>query len=182
MITTRYFLPAMVAAAGFAVLGARLTSSPPPPERTYVGAETCMRSCHAGAFHDSSDYTGAAAFRQTMHQRIHLRPSPETVVIEKYFAGDSVLKAYMAFAPIPGQDTLLIELSKSADGRDYFVQMRISNQPADTTPRMKVAYTYGGNGWIQRFLVEVDGSFYIITCQYVLPGYRNRSAEGGALS
>ena len=138
--------------------------------------------CHAGAYHDSSDYQGAAAFRETMHQQIHLRPTPETVIMEDYFAGDSILRFELGitYAPKPAQDTLLIYLSKSADKKDYFVQMRISNQ-SDSTEKMKVAYTYGGNGWIQRYLLEVNGNYYIVPFQLVLPGYRKRTTDGGMI-
>lgn len=136
-------------------------------------------NCHEGAYSTTSDYQGAVAFKQTMHQRIHLRPSPETVVFDNYFEGDSVVKQYLSFAPIPGQDTLAVYFSKSADKKDYFVQMKISGQP-DTTPKMKVAYTYGGNGWIQRLLININGSHYVVPFQYVLPGYRQRTTQGGA--
>lgn len=146
-----------------------------PAARTYVGQESCMASgCHAGAYSDSSDYRGAAAFRETMHQRIHLRPSPETVVIDNYFAGDSVLKVVLNAIPVVGKDTLIIRLSKSDDGREYYAQMSFSGG-GDTLPPMKIEYTYGGNGWIQRFLVKVDRSYYVLPFQYILPQYRVRS-------
>ncbi|HVK40257.1 MAG TPA: FlgD immunoglobulin-like domain containing protein [Candidatus Kapabacteria bacterium] len=179
--TTRYLIVLLLAIAGVTAIGMQLRSSEAGADRTYVGQETCMTSgCHAGAYHDSSDYQGAAAFRQTMHQQIHLRPSPQSVVIDNYFEHDSVLKSLLPtrYAPIPGKDTLIVEFSKSADRKEYFIQMRISNQP-DSTGRMKVAYTYGGNGWIQRFLINIDGSHYIVPFQYIMPGYRQRSAVGG---
>jgi hypothetical protein len=50
----------------------------------------------------------------------------------------------------------------------------------DSLPPLRVAYTYGGNGWIQRYLLEVDGSHYVAPFQYVLPGYRKRVDSLGA--
>jgi hypothetical protein len=179
--STRYLVVTLIAMIGVIALGLQVRSSEAGDERTYVGQETCLTSgCHAGAYHDSSDYQGAAAFRETMHQKIHQRPSPESVVIDNYFEGDSVVKEIIPtrYAPIPGQDTLLVYFSKSADRKDYYIQMKISEQP-DSTPKMKVAYTYGGNGWIQRFLLEINGSHYIVPFQYVLPGYRQRTPVGG---
>lgn len=163
-----------------AVVALRVRTSEAPAARTYVGQESCMSSgCHATAYSATSDYQGADAFRQTLHQKIHFRPNPETVVIEKYFAGDSTLRVTLASLPVPGSDTLIINLSKSDDGRDYFAQMRFSNN-GDTTTRMKIAYTYGGHGWIQRFLVEVNGSLYVLPFQYVLPAYKERSDTSNA--
>jgi hypothetical protein len=171
--TARYALLVLIALAGIVGLAVDAGTKEAPEERSFVGQASCT-GCHAGAYGATSDYQGAAAFSQTLHQKIHLRPSPETVVIEKYFAGDSVLR-YLTSLPIPGEDTLLIHLSKSADGREYFAQMRFSGPGGDSTPRMKIAYTYGGYGWIQRFLVEINGSFHVLPFQYVLPAYRERS-------
>ncbi|MBC8144939.1 MAG: hypothetical protein H7X80_05085, partial [bacterium] len=165
----------MLSAVALTTVAIQVRTTEAPAERIYVGQESCMSSgCHAGAYSASSDYQGADAFRQTLHQKIHLRPNPETVVIEKYFAGDSVLRAYVPQIPVPGNDTLMIHLSKSADGREYYAQMRFSNN-GDSTPRMKIAYTYGGYGWIQRFLVEINGAFYVLPFQYALPAYKERS-------
>lgn len=174
MTSRRHILIAFLGAiAVIAGLAASVETHEAPAERNYVGQATCL-GCHAGAYSPTSDYQGAAAFSQTLHQKIHLRPNPETVVIEKYFSGDSVLR-YLTTLPIAGSDTLLIHLSKSDDGREYFAQMRFSGPGGDSTPRMKIAYTYGGYGWIQRFLVEIDGSFHVLPFQYVLPAYRERS-------
>lgn len=170
----RFLAMLSVATLGF-VFATQVRTTEAPAERTYVGQQSCVTSgCHAGAYSPTSDYQGADAFRQTIHQKIHLRPNPETVVIEKYFAGDSTLRAFLPQIPVPGYDTLLISLSKSEDGREYYAQMRFSNG-GDSTPRMKIAYTYGGNGWIQRFLVEINGSFYVLPFQYSLPAYKERS-------
>lgn len=172
----RPLLAALIAAATIVTVGVRLESADPPITRTYVGTATCA-GCHTTQYGPNSDYKGFAAFQQTMHQQIHKRPSPQTVIIENYFAGDSILKVYLPKVTIPGKDTLFIHLSKSSDGRDYFIQLKIAE--GDTTPPMKVAYTYGGNGWIMRYLVEIAGHHYVAPFQYILPGYRNRSATGG---
>ena len=164
---------AIVAIVVMTTVALQVRTSETPAAATYVGQDNCL-SCHAGAYSPTSDYQGAAEFKRTLHQKIHLRPNPETVVIEKYFAGDSVIRALLPQLPISGMDTLLISLSKSDDGREYYAQLRFSGG-GDSTPRMKIAYTYGGYGWIQRFLVEVDGSFYVLPFQYILPAYKERS-------
>jgi hypothetical protein len=152
------------------VVAINLNSSEAPAERTYVGQQTCMTSgCHEGPSGDGSIYAGAEKFKETFHQKIHLRPSPETVRIERYFENDSVLVAPVNLSNV--QDTLFIHFSKSADKKDYLVSMRMAT--GDTTPTMKIAYTYGGNGWIQRYLVEINGSFYPLPFQYLLGGYKD---------
>lgn len=166
-------MTAVLAIVAIVALAADVETMEALAERSYVGQAACV-GCHAGAYSPTSDYQGAAAFSQTLHQKIHLRPTPETVVIERYFAGDSILR-YVTNLPIPGRDTLLVHLSKSTDGTEYFAQMRFSGDGGDQTPRMKIAYTYGGYGWIQRFLVEIDGSFYVLPFQYVLPAYGERT-------
>jgi hypothetical protein len=169
----RMLVAAVVGLATLTTVAVRVGSSQARPERYYVGEQTCMSSgCHAGAYSDTSDYQGAAEFSRTLHQLIHKRPSPSTVLIEKYFAGDSTLIVPVRSIPVVGKDTLLIHLSKT--GADYFVQLRFSGG-GDSTPRMKVAYTYGGHGWIERFLIEINGSYYMAPFQYVLPGYKERS-------
>jgi hypothetical protein len=170
----RSLLAGAVVVIGGTVIAARLGSTPAPAPRTYVGEQTCMQSgCHADATGSGSIYAGATAFKQTMHQKIHLRLNPETCIMEKYFAGDSVLTDYDANRSNVG-DTLDVFLSKSADGKEYYAQMKL-RRSGDTTEKMKVAYTYGGNGWIQRYLVERDGHFYVLPFQYVLPAYRERT-------
>jgi hypothetical protein len=161
------------------VVALQLNSQPPVAKRAYVGQETCMTSgCHADAYADGSDYKGAEAFRQTMHQRIHLRPTPETVVIDRLFDKDTTIRKALPQVQALGKDTLLIRLFKSPDRKDYMIQMRFSGG-GDSTAPMKVAYTYGGNGWIQRYLVEINGIYHVAPFQYILPSYKNRSAYGG---
>jgi hypothetical protein len=165
-----------LAAIAFALtLG--LESTPGSDERTYVGSHVCA-TCHEDAAGASSDYHGMDAFRQTMHQNMLRRPTPESVIIDKYFRGDSVLKAYLAQVQIAGKDTLLIYLSMSPDKKDYLMRMQISGG-GPSTETMKVSYTQGGNGWKQRYLVDVDGANYVGPFQYVMPGYRRRDADHG---
>lgn len=180
MTSFRYLSCAIVfLTVGLAIV-LKLNSQESPPGPSYVGVESCLTAgCHAGAYGEESTYQGSGPFRETMHQRVHLRPSPETVVIDRLFDNDTILKSYDPLIPVQGKDTLLIYLSKSADGRDYFIQLKFSGG-GDTTPKMKVAYTYGGNGWIQRYLVAIDSSYYVAPFQYILPGYRKRIAHGGS--
>jgi hypothetical protein len=167
----RILIASFIAVALLTAVAVQVETSEASAERSYVGQQNCV-TCHAGAYSPTSDYQGAEAFTQTLHQKIHKRPSPETVLIEKYFAGDSTLRAIIGSIPIVGMDTLLIQLSKS--GTDYFAQMRFSGG-GDSTPKMKIAYTYGGHGWIERFLVEINGSYHVLPFQYVLPAYKERS-------
>lgn len=182
-ITTHKFMrsPALLAVGALGLLAVAFApqpgADPPPTTRTYVGTQACV-SCHSEKFSAGSDYRGIDAFRQTMHQNIQQRPTPQTVVIDKYFRGDSVLKAYLSRVQVPGKDTLLIHLFMSPDKKDYLMQMKISGG-TDETPVMKVSYVHGGSGWKQRYLVNIDGSFYVGPFQFVLPGYRNRTAEHG---
>lgn len=159
----------------------QVNSEPGPAERTYVGQESCMEAgCHADAYGPGSDYQGAAAFRETMHQKIHLRPTPETVIIDEWFDRDTVLRAYDHRVKVPGRDTLLIYLSKRPGGTGYWSKMEFSGG-GDTTGWMPIEYTYGGNGWIQRFLVKIDGGFYTLPFQFLLPRYKDRSLAGSEL-
>jgi hypothetical protein len=157
---------------GGTAVAVNLNSSEAPVARTYVGEQTCMTSgCHEGPTGDGSIYAGAAAFRETFHQKIHLRPNPETVRMERYFANDSVLKTLYRLGTV--EDSLFIHLSKSADGKDYYAQMRVGT--GDSTPKMKIAYTYGGNGWIQRYLAEYNGHYYTLPFQYTMAAYKDYS-------
>jgi hypothetical protein len=174
--------PAMLALAVIVATLAVISgvASPDSAERSYVGQETCMSSgCHATAYHDSSDYQGAEAFRATLHQKIHFRPTPETVVMDHYFEGDSTLRLVLPQVPTPGSDTLLIDFWKSDDGSEYWTQMRISGG-GDVTPPMKIEYTYGGYGWAQRYLVRVDDNFHVLPFQYALPAYGEHSDTSDA--
>jgi hypothetical protein len=170
----RYLVLATTVVIGGLALGLQLKSSEADPQKEFIGQDSCM-ACHAGPYGtDGRSYAGAAAFRETMHQKIHLRPNPQTVVIDRLFAKDTVLRYYDPAIPAPPHDTLEIHLSKGALPTDYYVQMKFSNG-GDSTEKLKVAYTYGGNGWIQRYLLERNGKLYVAPFQYVLPRYRDRS-------
>ncbi|KXK55647.1 MAG: T9SS type A sorting domain-containing protein [Chlorobi bacterium] len=174
----RYYLAAALLVVAGVLVAINTKSSPKPAARTYTGAQSCLTSnCHAGQYGDGESYKGAAAFRETMHTKIHLRPNPETVIIDRWFREKRVLKIQDKQIPTPGQDTLLIELSKGDREDEYYIQLRFSGG-GDSLPKMKVAYTYGGEGWLQRFLVEINGSYYVPPFQYVLPEYRNQSDTG----
>ncbi|MEO5931175.1 MAG: FlgD immunoglobulin-like domain containing protein [Candidatus Kapaibacterium sp.] len=171
-------LTALILAIGL-VIALKTRSQIPPAPRSYIGTRSCTAGgCHYGPYGDSSIYKGAKPFFETMHQRIHLKPSPETVVIDRLFDNDTVLRKYLTQIRAVGKDTLEVHLSKSDDRKDYYIQLKFSGG-GDSTPKMKVAYTYGGNGWIQRYLVRIDSSYYTPPFQYVMPGYRNRSSFGG---
>ncbi len=145
---------------------------------TYVGQETCMSSgCHADD--EGSTYSGAAEFHKTMHYKIHHRPNPENMTIERWFQEGRTLSYYESKVRQSPGDTLYIDLSKGATETDYLIQLRTEGPHADSTGWMKVAYNYGGNGWLHRFLIEIDGSYYTAPFQYVLPHYRETSTDTG---
>lgn len=154
-------------------------SKPGPAPREYVGQQTCVTSgCHEAGYGGESDYKGLTEFKKTMHQQIHLRPTPETVVIDRLFDIDTVISSPIVQIRYPGRDTLNARLYKSVDKKDYLCQLFFSNG-GDSTPPLKIAFTYGGRGWIARYLVEVGDRFYVLPFQWVLPKYRQRSDTGG---
>lgn len=169
----RYLVLTAAVIIGGMSLGLSLKSSESDPQKEFIGQDSCM-SCHAGPFAGGRSYAGAAAFRETMHQKIHLRPNPQTVVIDRLFAEGRVLKFVDSRINDPGHDTLEIHLSKGAAPTDYYIQLSFSGTDKQT-PKMKVAYTYGGNGWIQRYLLDVNGDYYIAPFQYALPRYKERT-------
>ena len=142
---------------------------------TYVGQETCMTSgCHAGA--EGHNYAGADEFQKTMHYRIHQRPTPENVVIDRWFREERTLET------VYGRYPFLIDLKKGEEPDDYRIRLRITGDYADSTEWMKVAYNYGGNGWLQRFLIELDGTYHPVPFQYALPHYRETHTDTGRLA
>ncbi|HVZ41022.1 MAG TPA: FlgD immunoglobulin-like domain containing protein [Candidatus Kapabacteria bacterium] len=176
---TRYVLAMLAAAIAGIMAAVRLGSQPPQQPRTYVGQQTCTAAgCHADAYSDSSTYQGAAEFSRTMHQRIHFRPGPATLVTARFFDNDTILRMYDPRIRVRGRDTLMLELRRSADRRQYLIAMRFSGG-GDSLPALPIAFTYGGNGWIERYLVRIDSSYYVPPVQYLLPRYGLRSSEGG---
>lgn len=146
----------------------------------YAGQHTCMTSgCHAD--YKNPIYTGAADFKQSMHANIHNRPNPGNVIIEDWFREKRTLKYRETKVQQPPGDTIYFDLSKGETETDYLIRMRTAGPKADSTIWMKVAYNYGGNGWLQRFLVEVDGSYYTLPFQYVLAHYRETDSDTGKL-
>ncbi len=168
-----------IAVAGVAAFAFSVDSKPGPAPREYVGQQTCVTAnCHESGYSGASDYKGLAEFKKTLHQQIHLRPTPETVVIDRMFDKDTVISTPIVQIRYPGRDTLNARLFKSPDKKDYYVQLFFSGG-GDSTPAMKVAFTYGGRGWIERYLVEVDGRHYVPPFQYSLPRYKERADTGG---
>ena len=145
---------------------------------TYVGQETCMSAgCHAAE--DGNNYAGADEFMKTMHYNIHRRPTPENVTIDRWFENDTTLKYYEPKVSRPPGDTIYFDLTKGDTENDYLVRLRTEGPDAGSTGWLKVAYNYGGNGWLHRFLVEIDGSYYTLPFQYVLSHYRENFTDTG---
>ena len=168
LLATLTLLLFLIGATGLAL---QLSSSEPPAEREYVGQQSCMTAnCHADQYLDGKSYLGAAAFKETLHQKIHLRPTPQTVIIDRLFREGRTIRTGINSA-IAGKDTLLVTLSKGETENDYYIQMKISGG-GDTLPKMKVAYTYGGQGWMQRYLVEINDAYHVAPFQYVLKDYK----------
>lgn len=162
---------------GFAV--SVTDSEPPADEATYVGWQTCTEAgCHADK---SGNFPGADEFRKTMHANIHNRPTPENVVIDRWFDNDTTLYVIDEKARDSANNTLFIDLSKQGSKDRYFMRLRIEGDYADTLGWLNIAYNYGGNGWLQRFLVEYDGSYYPTPFQYVLKTYRDTESDDGVV-
>ena len=152
-------------------------TQPPDEEATYVGWQTCVDAgCHAEKSGNGNIYQGVDEFRKTMHANIHNRPTPENVIIDRWFERDTTLRFYdfrVPDVPESPRDTFYIDLSKRGRPDEYYIRMYTTGKYADTTDWFEVQYNYGGNGWLQRFLVEVDGSYYPVPFQYVLKSYRD---------
>lgn len=176
---TTLILTSFLVVAGITAL-AMTTQSREKAVATYVGEESCLAAnCHA--VENTGDYHGGEAIHETMHYRIHRRPTPETVVIDRMFEKDTIIADRYSSLLVEGSDSLFFRLYKSQDRKDYMVDMWVSggHGPSDSVKNLKIAYTYGGNGWIQRYLVEIEGRFYTLPFQYILPKYRDRSSYGG---
>ncbi len=153
------------------VLGVMTSETQPPPdEAAYTGWQACVE-CHAD--YENDIYPGVEEFSKTMHANIHNRPTPENVIIDEWFANDTTLEYYeLRVRRSPG-DTMYVDLSKRGTPDEYYIQLRTTGDYADSTGWMKVIYNYGGNGWLQRFLVEIDGNYYVAPFQYVLKTYKD---------
>lgn len=151
-------------------------SGPKPPRADYAGMQTCVSAgCHA----DYRNYTyhGAEQFLQTMHARTHSTASPESIIIDRWFRADTTLRYRDPRVKDSAGNSLLLRLHYDPSGT-YQARLVTTGPGADSTGWMKIAYAFGGNGWLQRYLVEIGGSRYTLPFQYVLPGYRNRADTG----
>lgn len=186
----RRLLPSLVIGAFFLLGGVvavtTLQSEEDDAPPRYVGQENCT-NCHS---QERGAFPGHAAFQATMHDKIHERPTPENVIIDRWFEQDTVLK-YTEGLNRFDDDTLNIYLSKRGTTDEYWIKLEAMglwndtndnnrlNPYSDTTEWMPIAYNYGGNGWLQRFLVDVDGSLYVAPFQYILDGYRDQTTDTG---
>ena len=146
-------------------------------QATYVGQQTCMSSgCHAD--YRNSIYQGAEEFQQTMHATVHKVPSAESVVIDRWFRADTVLRFYDSRLAGSSGDSILLQLRYNPVDSIYAVKLKTTGVKPDSTDWLNIIWTFGGNGWLQRYIVELDGSRYVLPFQYVLPRYRDRSESG----
>ncbi|MGE3799531.1 MAG: T9SS type A sorting domain-containing protein [Candidatus Kapaibacterium sp.] len=151
------------------------TSRQTEPESTYVGVQTCLQSgCHAEKKNDI--YQGGEAFRETMHAKTHRRPNRETCLIDTLFRNHTLLSYHDPRVKGGGDDLLTAELRLSGD--IYQVRLSVRGIDPDSTDWMEVLYVMGGSGWLQRYIVQLDGSWYVLPFQYLLPTYRNVEGEG----
>ena len=171
------FLPGFTIAAFFllggVVLVTTLDSQPAAEEAEFVGQHTCMTSgCH-------SDEVGINhTYMQTMHARIHERPTPENVIIDRWFEIDTVL-IFQGGRFKAENDTFKIALSKRGTPDEYYFRFYTAGPYSDSTDWHKIVYNYGGNGWLQRFLVEINGNLHVTPFQYVLESYGDREGDNG---
>lgn len=120
--------------------------------QTYQGTQYCQL-CHSGAA--GNQY---AAWQNTLHAKIHLRPDTVSVrPLDAFTRGDSVSV---------GIASAKVYLSRV--GNDYFARVGIGGT------NYRIAYTYGW-GFKQRYLVKIDTSYYMLPIQYNLKGYLNNT-------
>ncbi len=145
------------------------------PEGEYVGRQTCLQSgCHADKRNDL--YQGKDAFMETMHANAHRRPTPATVAIDDLFRSDAVFTHKDSRVRGGSGDTVTAELRH--DGTAYRARLKLSGEEGDSTDWMEIAYVFGGNGWLQRYITVINGSWYVLPFQYVLPAYRDTGGGG----
>ena len=144
---------------------------------SWAGTQTCISSgCHAD--YRNTIYHGADEFFQTMHATAHSVPSPGSMLIDSWFRADSVLRLYPYNLNGSLEDTLLIALRYNEANATYAAQLRISGAQPDSTEWLDIIWAFGGHGWLQRYIVEIEGSRYVLPFQYVLPRYRDRWGDG----
>lgn len=132
----------------------------------YVGQQTCMTSnCHEKSYGANSSYKGVEEFMKTSHQKIHQRPSPTTVRNERDFVNKKkVVVPYLA------ANNENVEFRFDKIGNDYFIGFKLLKS-GDSTEMMKIEYTYGGMGWMQRFLVKINEQYYYLPFQFSAEDY-----------
>ncbi len=158
---------------GGIVLVSTLESQPAAEQAEYVGQQTCMNSsCHSALVGIVDSY------RHTMHARIHERPTPENVIIDRWFEVDTVL-VFEDDRLRDDRDTFKVALSKRGTTDEFYFRLYTAGPFTDSTEWYKIAYNYGGNGWLQRFLVEVNGNLHVTPFQYVLESYKDREGDRG---
>ena len=180
---SKRYIPAIIIASffllGALVMVSSLESQGADPAPTYVGQQTCMNSdCHPA----TDKFGGHINYQQTMHARIHERPTPENVIIDRWFENDTVLWFTETKISDPTRDTFFIALSKQGTESDYFIRFHTVGEYADTTEWFPVAYNYGGQGWLQRFLLKVGDSYYPAPFQYVMSSYRDTISDTGVVT
>ncbi|GAB1351033.1 hypothetical protein MASR1M107_32480 [Ignavibacteriales bacterium] len=128
--------------------------------QNYVGVQSCQM-CHQGTLRT---FPGFNSWKATLHSKIHLLPSTETM------KGDYSQTVSMGAAY--GNATVTFRTS----GADYFIQL---NPVGGSQVEYKVDYTYGG-GWKQRYLVKIGLSYYIPPVQWNLKKYLDNSTGNWA--
>ncbi len=143
----------------------------------YVGQQTCLSSgCHAD--YRNTIYQGGEEFLKTMHATVHSVPSSESIVIDRWFRADTVLRFYDSSLSGSSGDSILLSLRYNAFDTTYAARLQTTGPEPDSTEWLNIIWTFGGNGWLQRYVVELNGGRYVLPFQYVLPRYRDRSEDG----
>ena len=163
--------------SGIIVISTTSQSENAAAEAEYVGQQTCMTSdCHSS---DSHFGELVDSFKNTMHANIHNRPTPENVIIDDWFDRDTILETTDVRVRGDVGGKTMIFLSKRGTEDKYFMRLAVDGMYADTTDWFSIAYNYGGNGWLLRFLVEVDENYFPSPFQYVLPHYKETDNDTG---
>ncbi|NUN07926.1 MAG: T9SS type A sorting domain-containing protein [Ignavibacteriaceae bacterium] len=124
--------------------------------QNYQGVQNCQM-CHSGALRT---YPGFTNWQATLHSKIHLAPSAETMK-GNYSSTVSMGASY-------GNATVTFRV----DGSNYFVQL---NPVGASQVEYPIAYTYGG-GWKQRYLVKIENSYYMPPVQWNLNKYKDNTS------
>jgi hypothetical protein len=121
-------------------------------QTNYVGTDRCL-TCHSYVKPVAKDY------KQTLHTKIHLLPSSETV------RGDFTQTVSM------GSSYGNAQVQLRTDGTKWYAKL----VPSSGTPvEYEIALVYG-YGWKQRYLVKIDSSYYMLPIQWNMKGYLDNS-------